>query len=57
LIEVKGFFCNRRMLLLDAITCARQNQEDAMRLAKLVARTAIVWPGPSFSPAPPTQSI
>ena|SRR2546429_3345155 len=30
------------MLLLDAITCARQDQEDAMRLAKLVARTAIV---------------
>jgi hypothetical protein len=36
------------MLLLDAIICARQDQEDAMRLAKLVARTAIVWAGSVF---------
>ena len=36
------------MLLLDAIICARQDQEDAMKLAKLVARTAIVWAGSVF---------
>jgi len=48
LIEVKGFFCNRRMLLRDAITCARQDQEDAMRAAQLIARTAIVPAGYLF---------
>ena len=35
-------------MLLDATICARQDQEVAMRLAKLVARTAMVWAGSVF---------